>query len=118
MKHYLKTYSMVLITFLFFTFVSSLILTILDKSSLLNISVINIIANTISYILLAILSYVLGIKLKKHGLYNGILFSLLILSLTMVVGNDLSMITTIIKVVTKSIIIIFFTILGVNKKNS
>ena len=118
MKQYLKIYSTTLFLLLSFTFLSSLILTILDKNEILTSSTISIIANTISYIFIATISYILGVRIKKKGLINGILFSLIMILLTMLFGNKLSSIITLIKVVTKSVIIIFFVILGVNKKNS
>ena len=118
MKQYLKIYLIALLSLLSFALLSSLILTILDKNEILSSSVISIIANSISYTFLALISYILGVKLKRKGLFNGILFSLIILLCTLLIGNDLSSLTTLVKVITKSIIITFFLILGVNKKNS
>lgn len=118
MKQNLKNYLIITTTLLIFTFFISLILTILEKNEILTYKTSFIIANSVSYLLLAIFSFILGLKSKKHGFLHGIIFSLIIILLSLVVGNSISDISTIIKVITKSLIILFFTIFGVNKRNS
>ena len=117
MKQNIKNYLFIITTLLFFTFITSLILTILFKKEVISNSTSLIIANVSSYILFAIASFILGYKNKKHGLIHGILLSILMIILSIAMGNDISNIIVIIKMITKSLIIIFFTILGVNKRN-
>lgn len=118
MKQNIKNYLLITLTLIVLTFFSSLILTMLFKNQILNYKTSLILANTISYLFVAILSFILGLKQKRHGIIHGILLSLILIGLSSIFGNSLSDITTLIKVITKSIIIIFFTILGVNKRNS
>ena len=118
MKKNLKNYLIILTTLLLFTFFVSLILTMIQKKQLITYNTSLILANSLSYLLLAIFSFILGLKVRKNGLIHGILLSLIMILLTIIIGNSLSSVTTIIKIITKSVIIIFFTILGVNKKNS
>jgi len=117
MKQNIKNYGFILISLLCFTFLTSLILTIIQKNNLISYNTSIIIANSISYILIAIFSFVLGLKIKKHGMIHGLIFSLLVISMTLMIGNNFNDLTIIIKVITKSLLIIFFTILGVNKRN-
>ena len=77
-----------------------------------------ILANSFAYIFIAIMSFVLGYKNEKHGLLHGMIFSIILIMLTLIVGNDISSISNIIKIITKTLLGLFFAILGVNKKNS
>lgn len=118
MKQYLKIYLLITFSLLFFTFFSSLILTILEKNEIIKANVGNIISYSFSYLVLAISSYILGVKTRKKGLINALLFSFIVIAISFSIGNSLSDITSIIKIVSKVVVILFFTVLGVNKKNS
>ena len=117
MKQNIKNYFILIISLLLSAFFASLILSVLEKNEVLTYNTSLIIANSISYILIAMLSFILGYKSKKHGLFHGVLFSLIMIVLTLIIGNSLSDIVTIIKVITKTLLILFFTILGVNKRD-
>lgn len=118
MKQYFKNYLFILITLLLLTFFASLILTIMEKNQFFSYKTSLIVANSVSYSIIAILSFILGYKNKKHGLFHGTLFSIILILLTIIMGNKISDFATIIKIITKTIIIMFFVVLGVNKKNS
>ena len=115
MKNTIKCYVFSIITLLIFTVIASLILTTLRINDLITYNTSLIIANVISYILLAMISFVMGLKLKRHGLIHGFIVSILILIINLVFLNSLSDITNLVKLLTKSLIIIFFFILVVNK---
>ena len=114
MKYIIKNYFIFFITVLLFTSFTSLILTILDISNILNYDLGLIISYIISYVFFAILSFICGLKLKSKGLVHGIMLSFFIFLLSFFIGNEISWII----LLTRSIIIVFFTILGVNKKAS
>lgn len=115
MKKIIKYYIISILSLLIFTVLTSLILTILKSNDIISYNNSIIISYIISYLLVAILSFILGLKLKRHGLIHGLLMSIILLSLNLIFFNSLSDISNLIKVITKTIIIIFFTILGVNK---
>ena len=117
MKRCFKVYSIIIGSLLGLTITTSLILSLIEKYNLITYKSLLYVSNTISYLYAAIFSFILGVKMKKNGLLNGFVFSLILFLITIIIGNSLIKITTIIKVITKSIIVIFFTVLGVNKKN-
>ncbi len=117
MKQNIKTYFIIILSLLLSAFFASLILTILEKNEVFSYSTSLVIANSFSYILIVILSFILGYKSKRNGLVHGVFFSLMIILTTLIIGNKLSDITTIIKLITKTILVIFFTVLGVNKRD-
>ena len=117
MKQNIKTYFILNLSLLIFAFFTSLILSLLEKNEVLTYNTSIIIANSISYLIIAILSFILGYKVKKQGLLHGLFLSIIMISFTLIIGNSLSDIVTTIKVITKTILILFFTILGVNKRD-
>ena len=118
MKQTLINYFILCVTLLLFTFFTSLILTLLDINEVLPYKTGVIVCHSLSYFTYAILSYILGIKMKRKGLIHGVVFSLIAFLLSLVIGGNLHDLSVITKEIIRSIVIIFFTILGVNKKNS
>jgi len=115
MKTTIKNYIFSILTLLIFTLISALILTIFRVNNIMSYNNSIIISNVISYILIAIISFIMGLKIKRHGLIHGFILSIIFLIINLIFFNTLSDITNLIKVITKSLIVIFFTILGVNK---
>ena len=117
MKKNIKNYAIILSFLLFCTIFISLILTIIEKNTQINQKTLMIIGNSFLYCVIGISSFILGIKQKKHGLIQGIIYSLFIVILSSIFSNINNDTTSIIKLISKSMIAIFFAILGVNKKN-
>ena len=115
MKNTIKNYIFSILTLLIFTLISALILTIFRVNNIIGYNNSMIISNVISYILVAIISFIMGLKIKRHGLVHGFILSIMFLIINLIFFNTLSDTLNLIKVLSKSLIIIFFTILGVNK---
>ena len=113
MKQIIKNYGLAIISILFLTFLTSLILSILDINKMISIDM-NVLLYSFSYCFYALISFVFGVNMKKKGIIHGIsLFMILFL-----ISFSLSIKISIIHTIVKFMIITFFTILGVNKKNS
>lgn len=115
MKSIIKYYVFSIITILLFTFFSALILTFLKTFSGVNDATLNIIGLVISYFIAILISYIMGLKIKRHGLIHGFIISLIFLLFNFIFGNNFSDLSNIIKISTRTLFIIFFVILGVNK---
>lgn len=113
MKRTIKNYGIAIISILFLSFLTSLILSFLDISEMMKIDI-NILTYTLSYVFYAISSFILGLKMKKRGLLNGCIFFAILFLISFIFSESISLLHTLVKF----IIIIFFTIFGVNKKNS
>ena len=116
MKTTLKSYSFTLIFILLSTFIFSLILTILKQNNLLSINASNITSNILSLSLFFTAAVILGIKQKNKGLLNGIIFSILYICMCLISGITFNKVSVIIKFISKILLIIFGTIIGVNLK--
>ena len=116
--NYIKNYSIAILVTLFFATFISLILTFLNINNLLDHKYGLIVANITSYIFFAISSYILGIKMGRHGLIHGIVLSLIMMVISIILFGYVYTTANILKLSMKSLVIIFFAILGVNKKNS
>lgn len=114
MKQTIKNYIVILTTYLFLTFFFALILAFMQKNNVMSNSTLNVITISLSFLLISILSFILGLKVKSKGLINGIVFALFIFLMGLMFSGDIS----IIKLISKTVIAIFFTVLGVNKRNS
>ena len=114
MKQMLKNYILITFSLLICTVFISLILTILEHFNILNGNALFIMGYAFSYLLIACFSFMLGIKMKRKALLHGGVFSLIILLFNLMLFGELNFI----KLITKIMLILFFVILGVNKKNS
>lgn len=114
MKNIIKYYLLSTLALLTFSLISALILTIFNINNIFSQSTLNIIGIVISYLITIIISYIIGLKLKRHGLIHGLSLSILFLVLNIIFGNTLSSLSNIIKIVTQTLFIIFFMVLGVN----
>lgn len=116
MKNTIKSYSFVLLFILLSTFIFSLILTILKQNNLLNYSSSNIVTNILSLSLYFIGSLILGLKQKNKGLINGIMLSIIFVCISLILGISFASIIDIIKFISKILLIMLGTIIGVNLK--
>lgn len=114
MKKTLKAYTYSLMFILFSTFIFSLILTVLKQKNIISLTSSNITSAILSLLLFFIGSLILGLKIKKKGLFNGMILSIIYVSINLIIGFDLTNIASIIKFVSKIILIIMGSILGVN----
>lgn len=114
MKTTLKSYTLSLIFILFSTFIFSLILTILKRNDLINLTTSNVTSSILSLLLFFIGAIILGVKIKKKGLINGIILSIIYISINLIIGFNFSNFIYIVKFIGKIILIILGTIIGVN----
>ena len=114
MKTTLKSYTVSLLFILFSTFIFSLILTILKQNNIINLTVSNITSNILSLLLFFVGALILGLKIKKKGLINGIILSIIYVSLNLIIGFNLDNIVLITKFISKILLIVTGTIIGVN----
>jgi len=114
MKTTLKSYTISLIFILLSTFIFSLVLTILKQNNLINLTTSNITSSILSLLLFFIGALILGIKIKKKGLVNGIILSMVYVAINLIIGFNLTNVTSIIKFISKILLIILGTIIGVN----
>ena len=114
MKTTIKSYIISLLFIFLSTFIFSLVLTILKQNDLISITTSNITSSILSLLLFFIGAIILGIKIKKKGLINGLILSILYISTSLIVVIHLTNLTSIIKFISKIILIILGTIIGVN----
>ena len=117
MKNYLKIYLSIIATFLFFSFFIALILTFINKNQKITSENGLMISTIFSFIIIALLSFALGLKVKKHGILHASILSIMIIALSFILHDSIIDYIFIIKLISKLLIIFFFTILGVNKKS-
>jgi len=114
MKTTLKSYTLSLIFILFSTFIFSLILTILKQNDLISLTTSNVTSTILSLLLFFIGALLLGLKIKKKGLINGVILSIIYVSINLIIGFNFTNTISIIKFISKIILIILGTIIGVN----
>ena len=114
MKTTLKSYTLSLMFILVSTLIFSLILTILKQNNLLSLYSSNVISTILSFLLFFIGAIILGLKIKKKGLINVIFLSLIYVSINLIIGFDFDNIYSILKFVSKILLIILGAIIGVN----
>ena len=117
MKTTIKPYVSSLLFILFSTFICSFILAILNQNKLISITTTNILTNIMSILLFFIASIILGMKIKKKGLINGIILSLIYISLNLIIGFNFTNYISVIKFISKIFVIILGAIIGVNLSN-
>lgn len=115
MKNIFKYYLLYFITLLICALLSSLILTILNTFDVVNFSNTLIISIIISYVFSIIASFIMGLKLKRHGIIHGFIISTIFMLLTLIFNGFNLELITLVKISIRSLLIVFFTILGVNK---
>ena len=86
MKTTIKSYTISLLFILLSTLIFSLVLTILNQNNLLSVTTSNITSTILSLSLFFIASVILGFKMKKKGLLNGIILSLIYISINLIIG--------------------------------
>ena len=118
MKQFFKTYSIIIISLLGLTIITSLILASIEKMNLINYKNSLYVSTVLSYLYILVFSFILGVKVKNKGILHGFIFSFILFLITIVVGNANFDWISIVKIITKSVIAIFFTIVGVNKKGT
>lgn len=116
MKTTLKSYSFAFVFILLSTFIFSLLLTILKQNDLISVNASNIITNILSLSLFFIASVILGMKVKSKGLLNGFVYSIIYVCVNLIMGLSFPNIISVIRFVSKILLIIFGTIIGVNIK--
>ena len=116
MKHSLKSYSLSIIFILLSTFIFSLILTILQQNKLLSYNASNVITTILSLSIYFVGALLLGLKQKSKGLLNGLIFSILFICLNLIMGFNLNNFKDIIKFISKILLMLLGTIIGVNLK--
>ena len=114
MKTTLKSYAVSLIFIFISTFIFSLILTVLKQNNLISLTASNVTSGVLSLVLFFIAALLLGLKTKKKGLINGIILSIIYISINLIIGFDFTNIVSIIKFISKILLIILGTIIGVN----
>lgn len=114
MKTTIKSYVSSLLFILFSTFIFSFILALLQQNNLMSFTTANIITNILSILLFFIASIILGMKTKKKGLINGIILSLIYISLNLIIGFNFTNYIFVVKFISKIFVIILGTIIGVN----
>lgn len=113
MKTTIKSYSISLLFILLSTFIFSLILTILKQNDLLSYKTSNITTTIISLSIFFIGGLLLGIKQKNKGLINGLTFALIYVCISLILGFNPHEIT---KFISRILLIVIGTIIGVNLK--
>ena len=116
MKSTIKSYSFTLIFILLSTFIFSLLLTILKQNDLISLNVSNILTNILSLSLFFIGAVILGMKQKSKGLINGLIFTVLYICMCLIGGISFNSVSSIIKFISKILLIMLGTIIGVNLK--
>lgn len=116
MKLTLKSYSFSIIFILLSTFIFSLLLTILKQNDLMNLNTSNILTNILSLSLFFVSAVILGMKVKRKGLVNGIIYSIIYICVNLIIGISFPNSISIIKFISKILLIILGTIIGVNIK--
>ena len=114
MKTTIKSYTISLLFILLSTLIFSLVLTILNQNNLLSVTTSNITSTILSLSLFFIASVILGFKMKKKGLLNGIILSLIYISINLIIGFNFINYISIIKFISKIFLIILGVIIGVN----
>ena len=115
MKTRIKAYFISIITLLIFTFLFSLILTTLNNKQIITNDNALIALNVLTYTLLAIISFTLSYKLKKHGWVNALFLSMLIIIISLITHLDFTSLSNILRLSSKILTIFIFSILGVNR---
>ena len=116
MKKTIKSYSITLIFILLSTLIASLLLATLKQTNALSYSAAKVTTNILSLTLFFISALILGIKQKSKGLINGLFLSLLYISISLVVGVPLNNFKEMMRFISKILLIILGTIIGVNLK--
>ena len=114
MKTTLKAYTLSFIFIFLSTFIFSLVLTVLKQNNIFNLTTSNVISSVLSLLLFFIGAIILGIKIKKKGLINGIILSLIYGAINLIIGFNFANYVFVIKFIGKIILIILGTIIGVN----
>lgn len=115
MKTSIKSYSLTLIFLLLSTFIFSLVLTILKQNDLISLNSSKIITNILSLSLFFIGGLILGLKQKNKGLLNGIILAIMYVSICLIMNISFKGIA-VVKFISKILLIILGTIIGVNLK--
>jgi len=115
-KKTIKSYSITLIFILLSTLIASLLLATLKQTNVLSYSAAKVTTNILSLTLFFISALILGIKQKNKGLINGLFLSLLYIAISLVVGVPLNNFKEIMRFISKILLIILGTIIGVNLK--
>lgn len=114
MKTIIKSY-IVSLSFIFLsTLIFSLVLTILKQNDWINLNLSNIITSILSLLIFFIGAIILGMKIKKKGLINGVILSIFYVFIKLIIGINLNHLTSIVQFISKTILIILGTIIGVN----
>lgn len=103
---------------LFFLFVSTLffsfILAFFSQNNLITITFNDVFSTILSVLLFFITAVILGKKIKRKGLINGIFLSLIYVSINLIIGFNFNSVYSILKFIGKIFLIIVGTIIGVN----
>lgn len=114
MKTTIKSYTLSLIFILLSTFIFSLILTILKQNDYISLTISNVTSTILSLLLFFVGAVILGLKIKKKGLLNGFILSIIYVSINLIIGFNFTNTISIIKFISKIILIILGSIIGVN----
>jgi putative membrane protein (TIGR04086 family) len=110
MNSIFKSYALSLLFIFISILINALVLTILNINNLISYKTSNIIIAISSNVIFFISSLLLGMKIKKKGLINGIILSLIYIFISSLIG------LYIYNAIIKSLLITIGSIIGVNIK--